>query len=1005
MSEQIEHKTCITAVLLSGVEYSLVCGILPDDLPVTAVSSDSRKCRPGSMFAALVGSSLDGHDYILQAAEAGASLIMVQKGRVKAANLDGLTVPVIEVEDSRAAYAVVAANMYGNPARELTLVGITGTNGKTTVTCLLEEIFTGLGHAAGVIGTVSYRWLDKNGGQHRKDAARTTPDAVEMQAILREMADDGVEYVFVEVSSHALDQKRVAGLEFSVAAFTNLSHDHLDYHGDLQDYFAAKALLFGSYLKKDGTAVIYISDETDSWADKMAEYCRSLGLRTITAGTGVSCEIRLTAGEFDLYGSRVSFETCGREIDFRSPLPGMFNIENMLTALAVITALEVPIEKAVRFLAGAAGAPGRLQRIEVVDKNLNIPEVFVDYAHTPDALEKVLRVLGELPHKNLVCVFGCGGERDRSKRPVMGKVAAELATVSVLTSDNPRNEEPEAILEQIVSGVLQAGREIKPVDWLLNRAEGEPGCIIVQDRAEAVRAAVSSAARGDVVLIAGKGHEKYQVLNCRVRFFDDCLEAEKAMLSWNGELLEKALSSPVEGRVTRWWSGRIETDSRKVQSGDVFIALKGDNFDGHDYMAEAEKHGAAALIISNPELVPADAEIPRIVVDDTLAALGRLAAFRRQLVKSVKDVKIAGITGSCGKTTVKEMTAAILEQHWPVNKKTPAERILKTKGNFNNLIGVPLSVLPLCPGHEAAVFELGMNRSGEISKLAAIIDPDVSCITNIHAAHLEELGDISGVARAKMELFDWTSPDNALVINLDDQQVAARAGAYPHRQVTFSMDPGKDADFKALNPAIGADGCFSFILKYAGEEVEVFLNVPGYHSISNALAAAAISGTLGASPAEIAAGLESFRPIEKRMNLSRLNGLNLINDAYNANPESMRAGVETLMSMKSGKKMAVLGDMLELGSSAESAHLELGRMLGGAKLDYLALYGDLSRHTMQGAMEAGLGQVRHFEQKQAIADWLAELQNNGCLPSGSWVLIKGSRGMKMEEVLNGLGAK
>ncbi len=991
------------AQVLNGIGYETVAGTAASAnfAEITGLTSDSRLCKPGSVFVAIPGTRVDGHEYVQQAIDSGATLIVVQRNHWQKGGVEGVS--VIEVEDSRSAYAVMAANIYGNPARELRLVGITGTNGKTTITYLLEEILIGIGHTVGVIGTVDYRWFGTDGQYHHRDAARTTPDALELHAILRDMVDDGVEYVLMEVSSHALDQRRIGGLEFCVGAFTNLSHDHLDYHHDLTEYFNAKTLLFTSYLKQDGVAVVNVSAENASWGEQLKNLCSSSGITAISAGESSDDDVRLIEQQFDINHSTLKVKVGKETVSFHSPLVGRFNVENLLTTLSITIALDMALEEVVPRLALAAGAPGRLQRVELAAQwRLNTPEIFVDYAHTPDALEKVLQTLNELPHNNLICVFGCGGDRDKRKRPVMGRIAAELSTISVITSDNPRTENPEKILDHIVEGVSRTGHEIQPVDWLQQREDGERGCVIIEDRAEAIRTAVSYGGEGDIVLIAGKGHEKYQLIRGTTRFFDDCLEAKKAMLAWNGDILEKALSSSIEGKLRHWWSGRIETDSRKVGKGDIFVALKGPTFDGHDYVGKAEEKGAAVAVISDQTKLSETVGIPYVVVDDTLKGLGRLAAFRRKLIQGVKQTKIVGITGSCGKTTVKEMAASILEQQWPAGKGVPSQRIVKTRGNFNNLVGVPLSIFPMSLDHEAAVFEMGMNRAGEIEALTRMIAPDISCITNIHAVHLEQLVDIDGVAKAKKELFDHTAPDKTLICNLDDEQIRPWVEEYPHRKITFSLDEKKAADLHAMDIACGADGCCRFVLDVGGSKTPVQLEISGEHNVANGLTAAAICHAMGVGMAEIAKGLESFTPVEKRgMVISLKNGLNLINDSYNANPVSVAAGVKTLMSMQSGKKLAVLGDMLELGSVSEQAHFTTGEMLGRSGVDYVALFGQESRQTLKGAVQAGMdeGAVKWFEDKQQLARWIQTLKNENRLADGDWLLLKGSRGMRMETVL------
>ena len=384
------------------------------------------------------------------------------------------------------------------------------------------------------------------------------------------------------------------------------------------------------------------------------------------------------------------------------------------------------------------------------------PIVFVDYAHTPDALCKVLMTLAALPHRNLFCVFGCGGDRDTGKRPVMGSIAGRLSDVAIVTDDNPRSESSEKIIEQILPGLNEsgAGKERRPG---CNGEKRRSGAFLsCRSREEAIAAAIEAAGPEDIVLIAGKGHEKYQIGPGGKRFFDDYLEAQEALIGWNCTSIGKAVNGTFAGNPAGPTFREVSTDSRSLAAGDIFVALQGDNFDGHDFLPQAVAAGAGCLVVSKAAEFEKYSDMPRFLVQDTQVALGNLAGYRRRLLRSISNPLVIGITGSCGKTTVKEMTAAILQRRWPDGPEAPAGRVIKTKGNFNNLIGLPLSLLPLGVKHRAVILEMGTNHPGEIAELARIAEPDISCIVSIHAGHLEGLQSLAGVAAAKEELFAGT---------------------------------------------------------------------------------------------------------------------------------------------------------------------------------------------------------------------------------------------------------
>lgn len=436
--------------------------------------------------------------------------------------------------------------------------------------------------------------------------------------------------------------------------------------------------------------------------------------------------------------------------------------------------------------------------------------------------------------------------------------------------------------------------------------------------------------------------------------------------------------------------GVVSTDTRAIRPGDIFVALVGERFDGHDFVASALASGAGALVVSRaPQPLPS---VPVVLVEDTLKALGDLAAFHRA---TLRNLCVVAITGSSGKTTVKEMAAAILGQQC---------KVLKTEGNFNNLIGLPLSLLPVDVSHEVAVLEMGMNHPGEIARLTEIADPDVACIVNVQEAHLEGLGSIEGVARAKGELFaglhDWAT----MVVNADDPRVAALAAAYPHKKVRFGADP--QAEVRATHiRSLGEEG-MAFTLHVLGEKHRVSLRCPGVHNVGNALAAAAIGHAVGLGIELIAVGLEGYVPFASRLQISTATGgLKVINDTYNANPGSMRAALATLVDLAGErKKVAVLGDMLELGEESCPAHRALGVEVARLGCNALLAVGEFARKTVEGARGFGMDPklAKGFADKSELVTHLRKLEVLGDLVAGDWILVKGSRGMRMESIVEDL---
>ena len=480
-------------------------------LEVRALAVDSRRVTPGALFAALPGASLDGAQFAAQAVGRGA--VAVLAGR----SLDA-GAPVVVAENPRRAFSLASSRFYGQPSRRLSLFGITGTNGKTTTAYLVEQLSRARGLGTGLIGTVECTWP---GG--RLPATHTTPESHELQALLRKMLDAGAQVVAMEVSSHALSQERAAGCTFAGAAFTNLTRDHLDYHGTLESYFDAKAKLFRELLPRDAPAVLNFDDPRV--AALAAERPGALGF-TLRGAPGAALFAEQLSSTLD--GLRFRLRTGGplptQLAEVQSPLIGAHNAENLLAAIGLLLGSEVPLGDIVRVVPEARGAPGRLERVQDAQGRV----VLVDYAHSPDALARVLDAVRNAAGKSprLVCVFGCGGDRDRGKRPLMGAAAAERADLVIATSDNPRTEDPLRILAEVEPGLRSAGKHALDPRHARSGAEGY---CIVPERREAIEVALRCAGRGDAVLIAGKGHEDYQIVGVEKRPFDDRAEARRIL--------------------------------------------------------------------------------------------------------------------------------------------------------------------------------------------------------------------------------------------------------------------------------------------------------------------------------------------------------------------------------------------------------------------------------------------------------------------------------------------
>ncbi len=472
------------------------------DPDIAGLTYDSRQVKPGFLFVALKGYSQDGHIFIKDAVQNGAAAIVGEsfENKTEAGN----KVATVQVPNSRKALSQLASIFYGHPSEHINLTGITGTNGKTTTSYILESILLAAGCIPGVIGTINYRSPEETW-----EASVTTPESLELMQIFRKMADVGVSDVVMEVSSHALDQGRVDGCPFRVAVFTNISRDHLDYHRSMEEYFRAKSLLFQK-LEDNARAVINGDDP------KGKDLAKLSAAPVMTYGLAKVSNVRADHVKATRTGITAKLTTPAGEIDIEASLIGGFNIYNILAAAAAALCMGIDLNSIKSGIAQIRGVPGRLELV----KNKRSLTIVVDYAHTPDALEKALSAIGSLKEGGrLITVFGCGGDRDKGKRKEMGYASGEYSDLVIVTSDNPRSEDPDAIISQIEEGARNSG--LKKLEKLSSKRQTESGYMLDPDRGSAIRKAIGIANKTDIVLIAGKGHEDYQIIGKEKRHFDD----------------------------------------------------------------------------------------------------------------------------------------------------------------------------------------------------------------------------------------------------------------------------------------------------------------------------------------------------------------------------------------------------------------------------------------------------------------------------------------------------
>ena len=893
---------------------------------------DSRAIKEGDVFVACPGLTRDGRQFIDAAIRQGAAAVLVHASTAESWQGLEYQVPVFGLIGLAEQLGELADCWYDQPSAHLTVLAVTGTNGKTSCVQWLTDALQSEGFVAAAIGTLGVRFPDGS----LQPGYLTTPDVLSMHRTLAALREAGAQYVALEASSIGLEQGRLKGVRIFAAGFTNLSHDHLDYHHTMQSYEQAKTRLFSWPALQ--VAVINVDD--------------SVGIRLAASTTAQVLSYSLNARSAvrpSLWADSVRASERGVQwllnsqaecVPVQTSAVGNHNISNLLCVAGLLRALGWSAARIATSFATLQAVAGRLERVTPILASTPVPAVLVDYAHTPDALARALEVAQELAqtqHGKVWCVFGCGGNRDAAKRPLMGELAQRAADQVIVTSDNPREEDPQAIIDEIIAGLPGTTAHIT----------------IEPDRAQAILFAVLRAAPNDVVLIAGKGHETYQEIGGERQPFDDREWAQAGFLLRQGPA--------------------IQTDSRRLEAGAVFLALKGETFDGHDYLAQIATQGACAAIVSEARPLLA---LPQVALGDTRLALLQLGrAWRRQFA-----IPMIAVTGSNGKTTTKEMISSILAA-W----LGEAHR-LATVGNLNNELGVPLTLLRLRPEHQAAVIELGMNHPGEIAVLAKTTEPTVALVNNAQREHQEFMVSIEAVARENAQVYTALLPRGIKVFPSED----AYSDLWLHLAAEHPcMRFGLNDEAEVWASQIESDVLgTTFVLHTPTGQGHIALPVPGLHNLRNALAASACACAAGVPISAIEQGLTGFHAVAGRMQPHRLaGGVVLIDDSYNANPDSVRAAIDVLAALPS-PRVLVLGDMGEVGENGPAMHAEVGAYAREQGIDYLLTLGEATRSS---ASAYGLDAVVCDSPEQA-SNWIAEHQVAS-------LLIKGSRFMRMERIV------
>lgn len=925
------------------------------------VCVNSREVAEEDLFICIKGFSVDGHDLALECISKGAKVLVCEREIKESSALQ------IIVKDSRKAMSVIAQNYYAYPADALKLIAITGTNGKTTIASLVMQLLLSKGKSVAMIGSVG---IYINGKEYISDRKTpTTPDALELQEIFFAIKSESVEFVVMEVSSHAIALSRVFGLKFDVCAFTNLTQDHLDFHKDMEDYGNTKRRLFTEFIHDQSIAVLNIDDPfgKDIYENlnqkKIAISVNENNLNNIaTYYLAQDIVFDINRSHFSLIRNLNE----RYEISLSSRLIGDFNIQNLLTALAINDCLmgnlsmnlidqqKISSEN-VLSLVSAKG------RIESVDNSQNLG-IFIDYAHTPDAIENVLKNLNLCKKQRIITLIGAGGNRDKGKRPKMAESAIKYSDFVIFCDDNPRDEVPAQIIRDMIQHLHK-----------------DDHFIICRDRKIAIKTALTIAKAQDIILIAGKGHETYQEIKGIKYPFDEkeiiCSLLEEVK---NPLISENSLAVEIDILNFENWFGitlddhelldfqsvnTISTDSRNVDQQTLFVALKGEKYDGASFIKKIKDYEKVWCLIN--ESYSDEFSSKRVLrVSDTIDAYGFIAG---KLLSMFRVKKIA-LTGSTGKTTTKEFIKNILEERY---------QVLTNIANENNLIGVPKTILNIKPNDDVVLLEMGTNQFGEIERMAKIVKPHIGMIINIGPSHLEFLINEEGVFKEKSSLFDYCQ--DAIIFPEDDPKFRN----IKNKCMMYTLGTNPRSSF-FINQIKSDEYQLTFSLN--DDVFKISDNV--LFKVTNASYAIIIGRLMGLDNVEIQRGLLKKQEISYRMKIIETSEHTLLVDCYNANPVSMSAAIDYWMSYLPEKvHYAILGDMLELGDQSEFYHHKINEQLMQNNIsDHVVCIGDKSR-------------IFNPDQYYRNVEEFLGIGGLSRIPKDSVVLIKASHGIHLEKIV------
>tara|TARA_B100002051_G_scaffold98652_1_gene94219 strand:- start:382 stop:3234 length:2853 start_codon:yes stop_codon:yes gene_type:complete len=911
----------------------------------SSLAFNSKICKKNSIFFAIKGTKKNGNNFINEALKRGARTIVSDN------KFQGFKKKVLYLryQNVRKILAETAYNVF--PKKPKNLTAVTGTNGKSSIANFYFQILKQNKKKVASIGTLGIQSSSKNIA-----VSNTTLDPIQLAFQLNKLKKQNIDHVILEASSHGLKQNRLDGLQFKTGIFTNLSHDHLDYHKNYSDYLNSKLYLFKRLLNK-GSKVIADTSIPEFKKIKKISKKKNLNMKTILNHNN---SLSLISHRYEGENQIIKIKYKNSTYSFSVKLFGKIQIKNILMAMLAAESKNLQFDKIVEKINETKPVNGRLQKIGKIKNN---SMVVLDYAHTPDALKVCLKNLkDQFKDRKIYIVFGCGGNRDKFKRPRMGKIANYYCEKIYLTDDNPRTESPKKIREEIK-------RKIK-----------KSKILEIPQREKAIEQAVNNLNSGEILVVAGKGHENIQDYGKSKRFFSDkniilqSIKKKNKKLSNNIKLNILNENSKLTNISISKKINKASINSKEIKKNNIFFAIKGKKEDGNSYVNEAFKKGASVAIVN--KIKNSNKKNKQVKVLNTLEFLTQCS----KIVRENFNGKIIAITGSCGKTSLKELLGNT------INKYSTASLSPKS---FNNKYGVPLSLFNLNLNHKNGVFEIGMDKKGEINFLSKIINPDIGVITNISYAHAKNFKNIKQIALAKSEIINNIKKDGSLVLNADDKfyNFHKKIGLKKKLKIySFSLKKKTDIYLKHIKKELKR---YKISVKINNQTKYFFVNSVYENYLKNLLACITILYILNDISSLNSFSFYNDKIPEGRGDISKIKFGNknifLIDESYNSNPLSLESAIKNFNSIniKSSKKHFVMGDMLELGKHTKKLHIQISKIINLSSIGSVSVFGKAVKETYKKIKTNKRGIV--LKEKSKIFDLIVNDLNNN-----DYLMIKGS---------------